>query len=304
MTRFPSIMAIAIAGLSGCCAAPRAELPFRMTPAGRVACAGAGDPPALVLEVPAHSSSADDAANLRTRCQDQRPDARSYRFTPPRTATYRFRMHADYPAGMSIGNAQTHGWDSDRIATDRETVAELRVTLREGTTYPVAVWSKRAVEPPTSLDLAVELDESADARIRPEDPALVARLIAGAPELARHTLGTFESVPGGPRARCGGLGGGAVYAIDVAAAGTLGLHAVAQFPVAIELRDRAGGSIGCARADPEQFDVALRTTVVAGAYVVIIDSTEPAPELVSPHDVKLPGAGVRGAFALDVDATP
>ncbi|HEX3762875.1 MAG TPA: hypothetical protein VHW23_29465 [Kofleriaceae bacterium] len=354
-------MAIAIAGLGGCWAGPQAEVNepgFRTSPAGQAAC---GSPleedrrsPELVLDMPARSSSADEAANLRARCRDERPTARRYRFTPQRTATYRFRLRADEPAALSISTVSSNGSDGQSLASSGEGPSDLRVTLREGETYAAVAWLRRPIErapeppppppapPPLStppvdvhearmaaaeaaeppdppppapppapplpvsmLDLVVQLDESADARIRAEDPTLAAQLIAGAPRLGRRALGTFESVPGGPRARCGGLGGGSVYTVDVAARGTLALHVVAQFPVALEVRDRSGGSRGCARGEADPFEVSLAAPLPAGAYVVIVDATALTPGLLGqPHDVTVPGAGVRGGFVLDAEVSP
>jgi hypothetical protein len=138
--------------------------------------------------------------------------------------------------------------------------------------------------------------------------ALAIAVLAVAPRLAAgRTFDRFAAVTGGPRASCGGLGSGTVYAIEVAAPGTLALHAIAQFPVAIELRDSAGGSIGCARSSAERFEAALAPQVTPGAYTVIVDATDLAPQLFDKRQAEVqdrPGSGVRGGFVIDTEVVP
>ena len=321
-----------LAALGAC--APRAELPFAETPAGRAACGPPGDAPALALDVPVHSSAADQAARLREKCRNEPLETRRYHFTPPETATYRFAMHAAYPASLVIELAHPGARDGHMFALGPDDAGELPVTLAADQTYTVIV-SKRSgespppppppppppvdlhdrrgpVDPspplplPSDLALVIRRDASAAARILAEAPARAEPLIASArPLTTGRTFGTFESVTGGPRARCGGLGSGTVYAIDVAAPAVLTLQVAAQFPVALELRDRAGGSRGCARGDADRFEASLAARLPAGAYVLIVDTVALAPALFEqPRDVAVPGAGVRGGFVLDAGLAP
>jgi hypothetical protein len=248
-------------------------------------------------------------------------------------------MRASYPASLSIEWARTEARERHSVALGGETSDDLLVTLREGDTHaaviyyndpsteaapppsavemtlPVDLYDNRSTEdkpapkPPqvtTWFELVVKLDESPVARIRPEDAALAQRLIAAAPRLVPgRTLGTFESVAAGLRASCGGLGSGTAYAVDVANPGTLALRVAAQFPVALEVRDRSGAALGCARAEIDRFETSLALELPAGSYVAIVDSAGLGPALFgSQVEAAPPGAGVRGGFALDVEVTP
>lgn len=348
-------MAIAIAGLSGCWSGPPAELPVRTSPGPLAACGDHAEEarrlPELVLDSPVRSSSDDEALNLRAQCRQEAPVTRSYRFTPPQTATYRLRLRADEPSALWISTLGPEGSEGKTLADSDARPPELRVTLREGDSYAIGARLLRPVEPepeppplppppPSSppvdvhetrraameaaapeepppapapaprpplstLELVVQLDDSADARIRPEDPARATALIAHAPRLASRALGTFESVPGGLRARCGGLGGSTAYAVELAAPARLALHAIAQFPVALEIRDRTGGSRACAHGEADPFEASLAAQLPAGVYAVIVDTAGLSPGLFDqPRDVTVPGAGVRGGFALDAEVTP
>src|ERR1700733_12205127 len=104
MTRCSRSMTVAIAGLSGCWSGPPAELPVRTSPAPLAACGDHAEEarrlPELVLDSPVRSSSDDEALNLRAQCRQEAPVTRSYRFTPPQTATYRLRLRADEPSAL------------------------------------------------------------------------------------------------------------------------------------------------------------------------------------------------------------
>ncbi|HET9987271.1 MAG TPA: hypothetical protein VFQ65_02105 [Kofleriaceae bacterium] len=266
--------------------------------------------PALVVDTPVRGSTKDPTPNIAANCTGGGTagtwSARAYRFVPPETATYRFGIRAEFAAVIEIGMTREGPQENRDImcTSGRETL----VTLRKGEVYSVIVDGQMQAQ--GTYELVVSLDGSAKARIRAEDPAIVNALVAAAPPLETgRILGTFESVAAGARPHCGGLGSGTVYRLDVATASTVSLHAITQFPASLELRDHAGASLNCARSAPEQFKVALSLPVPAGSYVVVLDTTDLAPELFdplrgSPIKVDTPGAGVHAGFALETTVTP
>jgi|GEM_PF-6141840 len=268
--------------------------------------------PLLALGAPMHGTTDDRRAHTGAMCGViGEADARIFRFAPPRTASYRFTVRAGAPVALELAN--TAPGDYSRIGCHRGRDFELRATLRQGQTYTFGVLGNPG--PRNAFDIAAELDESAQARIRPEDPAVAGPLIGGAPRLTPgRTFGVFASVAGGPRAACGGTGSGAVYTVDVATAGTLVAHAITQFPVAIELREGTGRALGCAVGATSRFEATLTRHVAPGSYVVVLDAADLSPALfpfpehgdpaVQASDVTAPGAAVQGAFTLDVEMTP
>jgi hypothetical protein len=104
------------------------------------------------------------------------------------------------------------------------------------------------------------------------------------------TLGTFQSLPGGARAACGGTGSDTVYRLSVTRASTVRLHAAAQFRFALELRAGCASNakpIACVASRQEEGE--LTATVPPGEYFVVLDSTE----------IITSGAHIRGAFSLE-----
>jgi hypothetical protein len=230
-----------------------------------------------------------------------------YRFVPPETATYMFTTTAEYPAVIEVAMAQLGPQENRPIVCGGGSLGKnvVRATLRAGETYGVTV--DGLMQRQGAYTLAVARDTSATARIQPEQPQVVSGLLASSQLLATGTsYGVYESLAGGLRAACGGLGSGTVYRLDVKEARRLAIRAIAQFPIAMELRARDGTtSIGCARGTAlDHFAATLDDEVGPGSYLVI-DTTDLTPDLFdaitrSPIDVKTPGAGVHAAFVLEV----
>ncbi len=262
--------------------------------------------PVLALATPVRGSTDDAVPNIAASCTGGGTagtwSGRVYRFVAPRSATYAFAVRAEFPAVVEVAMTREGPQENRGLVCGGKAV---HVTLRGGEIYSVTIDGE--MQATGAYELVATVDESATARIRAEDAAVTGALVDRAAPLALgRTFGTYASVAAGPRPACGGLGSGTVYTLDVATAGTLALHAVTQFPAAIELRDRRGASLGCARGD---FEVALALRVEPGAYVVVIDTTALSPALFDPlHGypiaVATPGAGVRGAFTLDTVVTP
>jgi len=304
---------VALVALGGC-AHPMssAEMAASWAASDRANRARLDGGPLLALGAPVHGTTDDRRAHTGAICGViGEPDARLYRFVPPRTASYQFTVRAEAPVAFELASTQPGSYS--RIGCNRGPAFELRAALRQGVTYTVGMVGNPG--PRNGFELAIGLDESARARIRPEDPEIAGPLITAAPRLAPgRTFGVFASVAAGPRAACGGTGSGAVYTVDVATAGTLAVHALAQFPVAIELRDRAGSSLGCAAGAASRFEATVTRHVAPGSYVVVLDATDVAPELfpyperadpgVQASDVTAPGAAVQGGFTLDMAVTP
>jgi hypothetical protein len=226
--------------------------------------------------------------------------ARGYRFTAPATADYRFTLRADYPAlvDVRVVSGSQRGRD---LACARGTTS---LVLREGETYSVTV--DGVLQARGAYQLVVEQDPYG--RLQPEDPDIARAQIAAAPPLsAGRVLGTYVSVAGGAHASCGGFGGDGLYTLDVASSATLALHAVAQFPIALEIRAATTGRvIACEQGAASHFAVNLARDLAPGRYLVVIDTTAVDSALFDPlagfqSEVKVPGAAVRGAFSLDVD---
>jgi hypothetical protein len=139
--------------------------------------------------------------------------------------------------------------------------------------------------------LWVEEDRSKQAAVRAEDADVMAPLCAAAAPLRDGvTLGTFQSLPGGARAACGGTGSDAVYRLTVTRTSTVRLHAVTQFRFALELRAGCASNakpIACVASRDEEGE--LMATVAPGEYFVVLDSTE----------IITSGAHIRGAFSLE-----
>jgi len=300
--------ALAWLGACACASAPLAPLGDPEPPVlDRVRAS-----PLLALDTPVRGSTADPAPHFGAVCTGGGTEgtqiARGYRFVAPITATYRFTLRADYAAILAIKLTRDGPQAYSELACSQRGRSDLRVTLQGGETYAAIIDGR--VQAPGTFELAVTIDDSAEARIRAEDTEIARALIAAAPRLAPgRTLGSFASVAGGLRAGCGGLGSGTVYALALAAPSRLALHAAAHFPVALEVRERGGAAVGCARAEAGRFDVALAREVPAGAYVVILDVTELSRDLFdarfgSPAKVAVPGSGVSGHFALDTEVAP
>ena len=270
--------------------------------------------PVLALDVPVHGSTDDPMEYIGAICTGGgtagKRSARAYRFVPPQTATYRFDVHADFPAVLDVLLTRPGPQENRSIACVGTRTFGVRTTLRGGEAYAVVIDGEMQAQ--GTYELVARRDDSAAARVRAEDPGVVAALVAHAPRLdAGRVLGTFVSAAGGARARCGGLGSGTLFTLEVAAPTTLALHAVTQFPAALEVRARGGASVACARGEPGAFEVGVTTALAAGSYVVVVDTTDVAPELFDPLTefpvrVDVPGPGVRGAFALDaaLEAAP
>jgi hypothetical protein len=266
------------------------------------------DVPGLALDTAVRGTAEAPAASPEAIFRGGPRKHGGFRFVPPRTATYRFVVRANFQAGLWIALAREGPRRFTTVGAGGGRSIELLATLAGDEPYSVIVEGQPP--PGGAFELVARLDESAQARIHPEDPELARRQVAAAPRLVPgRTLGTFESVAAGVRARCGGLGSATVYAIDVAGPATLVLHAAAQFPIAVEVREPSGASLGCAHGDPDRFEVTLAPAVAAGTYLVVIDSVELAPEVFAAMNgasdgVKRPGAGVRGGFVLDVEVQP
>ncbi|HVK62893.1 MAG TPA: hypothetical protein VM694_00370 [Polyangium sp.] len=228
-------------------------------------------------------------------------------FTPPATATYRFRVCATNNAALDVYNPRSSlGWVAGRNF-------ELPVTLSGGEAYLVTVngqWLATG-----DYRLAISTDVSPTALVRPEDPTIVDPLLARAKPIGLgRTFGTLESASGGVRARCGGLGSDTVYRLTIAPGGrSVRLRAAAQFPVAFELRDGSGQSIACARSAQGAFDVEMTQRLAEGDYLLVLDATalsaivrKANTDLIrDSYDPLHPrsGAAIRGAYVLDLESS-
>jgi hypothetical protein len=238
--------------------------------------------------------------------------AKVYRFVPPETGSYRIEVRAKFAAVVDVSLTTPGPQENRPLACLRAGAGTdgAHLTLRGGETYSVTI--DGVMQAQGDYEVVARRDgEWSGARVQREDPAVVGGLVTASPVLALgRTLGTLASLPGGARAACGGLGTGTLYRVKLPVAQTLALHAVTQFPAALELRDAAGHTaLACARSKPGSFEVALIEALPAGAYVLVMDTTDLAPELFDPlrefpihWDV--PGAGVRGGFVLDAAGPP
>jgi hypothetical protein len=145
--------------------------------------------------------------------------------------------------------------------------------------------------------LRVERDSSTVASIRDEQsPQLEALCKAAGALRPGFTGGTFESLPGGARASCGGTGGGSMHRVHLDRAATLRIVTTAQFVPVVEVRPACrGAALGCVAAERYEHDVAFQQAFTAGDYFLVVD----AANLGDPA-TGIPGAAVRGAYTLDV----
>jgi hypothetical protein len=144
-----------------------------------------------------------------------------------------------------------------------------------------------------AYELWVDVDQSSGAAIRAEDAGVVAPLCGAAPVLTKAgAMGTFESLPGGLRASCGGTGSSVVYRVEVSRAGTISIPASAELRLALELRSACAGRVEACVA-PGAYDATLTAAVAAGTHYLVVDTVE-----IGELDTGIPGAAVRGAYSI------
>jgi hypothetical protein len=234
-------------------------------------------------------------------------------FTPPVTATYRFRVRATYDAVLAVHSSRSTGGWGPSLGCNGKRNFDLSVTLSGGEAYLVVV--DGVMQATGDYRLVVTTDLSTSAPVRPEDPVIVKPLIARAEPIGLgRTLGTLESLSGGVRAGCGGLGSDTVYRLAIAPGGrSVRLRAAAQFPVALELRDWSGHSIACARSSEGAFEVEMMQRLAEGDYVLVVDATalsavvrnvetDPVRDRDDPEHPRS-GAAIRGAYVLDLGSS-
>ncbi|MDI1481691.1 hypothetical protein [Polyangium sp. y55x31] len=150
--------------------------------------------------------------------------------------------------------------------------------------------------------LRVDRDTSETAVIRPEEPALVAPLCAGAPLLrpGERTYGAFESKSGGARASCGLLGGGSVHRLSLAAPTRIRLRAAAHFQLALEIRSGCHEKpVVCTPAEAGQYEVEVTADLPAGDHFVVLDSTQLGDR--NTNGSHLDEARLAGAYVIDAE---
>lgn len=215
------------------------------------------------------------------------------RFVVEKTASYRFFLEG---AGKHVPEATLFTLTPRDRELDTFISVKPSIPLEPGAYY-VDVDYNRVDRGPFAL--RVEEDDSLTAAIRPEDAFVVQPVCEHAPGLEGVALGTYQSTSGGPRASCGGVGGTSMHRLRVPSRAVVTIAAEAQFKVALELRSE------CIDHRPIQcvagggFSATLSAAVDAGEYLLVVDSVE-----VGSLSSGLPGAGVRGAYRLQVRVEP
>ncbi len=226
----------------------------------------------------------------------------TWEMVAPETATYRFEVRAAYAAVLQIDNPSTPiRWGGPITCVGGSRDIDLLVTLRASEAYAVVIDGK--MQERGDYRLKVSIDTSPQARIRPEDRSISSALLAHSASIREgRTFGAFQSLAGGIRAPCGGLGTAIVYRVEIdAERPELEVHAAGQFRTAVEVRDGAGTSLGCARASEGEFEAGLTVRLSKGTYFIVLDTVELSPSLFKnlPYS-EAPGPGVRGSYVLDL----
>jgi hypothetical protein len=296
--------ALVATSLAGCCEAPAPVVP-----------AMPAQPPLVYEELP--KLPPDDLASGTThvppRVAGQRRPVRGgvYAFIPPRTAVYHFTAHTNFVADLYISEKL----DGTLAANESCPIVahctlEARPILRAGIPYVVNIGGippdpRLDIWPSGEYDLRVVVDESSAAIVRSEDPAITGPRLQSASRLNEgRKLGTFQSIAGGFRASCGGLGGDAVHVFELTETTMLRVRAITQFPAALELRDGAGASVTCVSSESE-FELEIHRLLVPGRYILVLDVRDSSTVMdkirrAESNDEKLTSVGVRGGYVIDV----
>jgi hypothetical protein len=229
-----------------------------------------------------------------------------YGFEVRRAASYRFELSPEFLGVVEVQQKNPDHPNYSGIgcrAAKPDGRAVLSLPLEPGF-YRVVVDGYDA-DQAGRYALRVDVDGSRDAALRSEDPAVAALACRQATPLSvgTHTLGMFRSRPGGVRAGCGLTGGTSVHRLTLAQPARIRLRAAAHFVPAVEVRRGcAGPRVACARATPGAYATELATRLDPGEWLVVIDAAALAPR--DPYGPRLEGAGVLGAYVIEVEEVP